>query len=282
MKNNYLEKYRQDNLRKAQMKMLYILKEVVAVCDRHKIPYWLDGGTLLGAARHGGFIPWDDDVDISMRKEDLERFLKIAPFELPEDLMVQTLETDEGLHNRAYKVRDLNSFFVDGDDDNRAPYQKGMFVDIFPFVNYPSRFHRLTKRLTRSLAVMNFRLHAPHYYSLRSVGELIYFGWKRSLYLLIWQFLQLWCKKGDYMCSYPYYNWYGTIYRTADLFPLGEIDFEGCTFKAPGHPDEYLQSIYGDWRKLPPPEKRVVHSLFFVPNLIEPEELLSESKSADK
>ena len=137
MKNNYLEKYRQDNLRKAQMKKLYILKEVVAVCDRHKIPYWLDGGTLLGAARHGGFIPWDDDVDISMRKEDLERFLKIAPSELPEDLMVQTLETDEGLHNRAYKVRDLNSFFVDGDDDNRAPYQKGMFVDIFPMDRMP-------------------------------------------------------------------------------------------------------------------------------------------------
>ena len=63
---------------------------------------------------------------------------------------------------------------------------------------------------------------------------------------------------------------------------IGEIDFEGCTFKAPGHPDEYLQSIYGDWRKLPPPEKRVVHSLFFVPNLIEPKELLPKSKSADK
>ena len=61
-----------------------------------------------------------------------------------------------------------------------------------------------------------------------------------------------------------------------------EIDFEGCTFKAPGRPDEYLQSIYGEWRKLPPPEKRVVHSLFFVPNLIEPKELLPKSKSADK
>ena len=267
MINKFLEQYRQQHLREAQMKMLRILEEITKICDRHQIPYWLDGGTLLGAARHKGFIPWDDDVDISMKIEDLRRFLQVAPGELPEWLVLQTPVTDANMRNPVYKVRDLNSFYADSDDDNRSPSPKGLFVDIFPFVPYPSHFHALTKKITRSLAVMNFRLHALHYYSWRSAGELVYFGLKRQVYLGIWRMLQLWCKDGKYICSYPYYNWYGAIYRTADLFPLGEIEFEGRRFKAPCRVDNYLHSIYHDWRKLPPPEKRIVHSLFFLSDL---------------
>ena len=71
-------------LRKAQLRMLDILIAVDKICRKHNIPYWLDYGTLLGAVRHGGFIPWDDDLDISMMKEDYDRFLTIASKELPE------------------------------------------------------------------------------------------------------------------------------------------------------------------------------------------------------
>jgi lipopolysaccharide cholinephosphotransferase len=268
MRNVYLEQYREEHLRATQMKMLHILDEIVKICDRHEIPYWLDGGTLLGAARHGGFIPWDDDADMSMKEADLKRFVEVAPKELPPDLMLQTSDTDPGVKEKQYKVRDLNSFFSDGDDDNRGVYQKGVFVDIFPFVNYPSRFQGVTKKITRSLCVMNFKLHALHYYSGRAAGEWVYFGLKKMLFLLIWQALQPFCKKGEYTCSIPYSNWYGTIYRTADLFPLGTITFEGHRFKAPCHVDAYLTSIYHDWRQLPPKEKRAIHSLFFVPELV--------------
>ena len=64
MKNQYLSDYVADNLRACQLKQLSILKEVDRICRKHKLSYWLDGGTLLGAMRHGGFIPWDDDIDI--------------------------------------------------------------------------------------------------------------------------------------------------------------------------------------------------------------------------
>lgn len=78
MKNQYLSDYVADNLRACQLKQLSILKEVDRICRKHKLSYWLDGGTLLGAMRHGGFIPWDDDIDIGMTLEDMQAFMKVA------------------------------------------------------------------------------------------------------------------------------------------------------------------------------------------------------------
>ena len=78
-----IKEYSQQNLRACQLKQLAILEEIDKICKRHKIEYWLDGGTLLGAVRHDGFIPWDDDIDIGMSLEDEKRFEEIAPKELP-------------------------------------------------------------------------------------------------------------------------------------------------------------------------------------------------------
>ena len=91
MKNQYLSDYVADNLRACQLKQLSILKEVDRICRKHKLSYWLDGGTLLGAMRHGGFIPWDDDIDIGMTLEDMQAFMKVAPSELPDTLFLQTV-----------------------------------------------------------------------------------------------------------------------------------------------------------------------------------------------
>lgn len=82
--------YNQANLRACQLKQLWILKEIDRVCQQLNIKYWLDGGTLLGAKRHGGFIPWDDDIDIAMDEADMKRFAQEAQALLPECLFVQT------------------------------------------------------------------------------------------------------------------------------------------------------------------------------------------------
>ena len=78
MERNAMQ-YNQDMLRRLQLTELEILKDIDRVCRAHGIAYWLDSGTALGAMRHGGFIPWDDDIDVGMPRGDYERFLEVAP-----------------------------------------------------------------------------------------------------------------------------------------------------------------------------------------------------------
>ena len=117
MKNPYLQQYKEQQLRACQLKQLSILEEIDRICQKHKIDYWLDGGTLLGAVRHGGFIPWDDDIDIAMREEDMLRFIEVAPGELREGLFLQTPQIEPQSKEPIVKVRDLNSFYVEGADN---------------------------------------------------------------------------------------------------------------------------------------------------------------------
>ena len=89
-----LRAFSQPHLRECQLKQLSILKVIDGICRKHAISYWLDGGSLLGAVRHGGFIPWDDDIDIAMDYQEMKRFAEIAPKELPEGLFLQSPQTD--------------------------------------------------------------------------------------------------------------------------------------------------------------------------------------------
>ena len=83
-------------LRRMQDRMTEMLREIDAICRRHNIRYWLCSGTLLGCIRHGGYIPWDDDLDIEVLREDYDRLMEILPRELPEHLRLQNHDTDPG------------------------------------------------------------------------------------------------------------------------------------------------------------------------------------------
>lgn len=266
MRNPYLETYRHETLRPCQLKQLAILVEIDRLCRKHGIPYWLDGGTLLGAVRHQGFIPWDDDLDIAMKKEDALRFVELARNELPDHLIVQTPE-NEDTKEAMIKVRDLNSFYVEGDDDFSASYDKGLYVDIFPFIPYPNVSQRFTRNVVRKMARSRSILRKPHRYSFRAVAEFFWFGAMFLATSTIWYAARKLSRNDRKCCVIPENNGYGVIYNNSDVFPLSSVVFEGLSFPAPSNPDAYLTTLYGDYMTIPPIEKRQVHAVLMIPEL---------------
>ncbi len=261
-----LRLFNQSNLRECQLKQLAILKEIDKVCCRLNIKYWLDGGTLLGAVRHGGFIPWDDDIDIAMDVKDVDKFVREAQQYLPENLFVQTPQTDPYSKEPMVKIRDLNSLYIEKGDHFESDYVKGVFVDIFPFCNHPDMPKSWIKKLSKGITKSNSILHHLHYYSLRAFAEFFWFGAKKYLYQFIWNVLSL-CFKSTRYADIPSMNGYGITHDRDTVFPLSSVKFEDAEFPAPHDPDQYLRNIYHDYMQIPPVEKRHFHSLLILPEL---------------
>lgn len=263
---HYLRQQAQLRLRECQLKQLDILKTIDKICRKHHIPYWLDSGTLLGAVRHGGFIPWDDDIDIGMLAEDEQRFLSIAAKELPEDLFLQTPDTDALSKEPITKIRDENSLFIEYGDTFQSAYCKGIFVDIFPFESYPllpdSIMRPTLRRISKSYSI----LHHYHRYSLRAAAEWLWFGVSYLLCTAFWRTASLLLPKKRIGVK-PILCGNGNSHAADCIFPLSEVTFEGCTFPAPAHTHEYLTDLFGDYSVIPPEDKRQVHALFIQPSL---------------
>ena len=142
MDNNYTynkDDYEDLGLRDAQIIMAGILKDVHEFVKNMDIKYFLDAGTLIGAVRHKGFIPWDDDIDIGMLREDYEKFLKIAKDELPEHLFLQTFENDldYDIYQVPCKIRYNNTLYLEEEIVENENMHNGLFIDIFPYDSLP-------------------------------------------------------------------------------------------------------------------------------------------------
>lgn len=162
----------------------------------------------------------------------------------------------------------MNSFFVEEGDDFHLDYQKGVFVDIFPFVDYPSIPKSWVKKLARGYSVSNSILHTKHYYSFRSFFEFFWFGLKCIIIGTLWKFINLFVSRRTYISNVLNNNGYGIMHRQDSIFPIGEIEFEGKRFKAPCNPDAYLTDLYKNYMEIPPENKRIVHAIYFHTELI--------------
>ena len=244
-------------LRKMQLRILDILVEIDRVCRKHDINYWIDFGTLLGAVRHGGFIPWDDDLDIAMTSEDLKRFMEVAPKELPPSLFLQTKSTDPSYTMLVNKVRDKNSFFVTQHEDFTKNYQKGLYVDIFEVLPYPKVPQKIQKGIMRWYKKIYFFYSVKQEVNLKNHLATLFFPLIKFGLDIIWGICNLLPK--SQLGYEKRFSPYGNSYTREMVFPLKEINFEGKTVMGPAQPNQYLTSIYHNYMSIPTKEKRITH-----------------------
>lgn len=250
-------------LRRIQLRLLAMLVEIDKICRKHDIRYWIDFGTLLGAVRHGGFIPWDDDLDIAMPSDELHRFLEIAPKELPKNMFLQTQSSDPSFYCTTNKVRDNNSLCITPGTDFSKDFNKGLFIDIFEVVPYPDVQPHLQKTIMRWYKKISLFMHSKQEVTLKNHLAAISFPFIKLGLDCFWGILNL--GKKNKLGYEKHFNYYGNSYSKDMVFPLKDISFEGHTFLGPADPDQYLTSIYGDYMKIPPKEKRRIHrvNVFF-------------------
>lgn len=244
-------------LRKLQLEMLDILITVTDICDKHGLPYWISGGTLLGAKRHGGFIPWDDDIDIELLYPDYKKLLKILPKELPSNLYLQTPK-EKSYRLLFSKVRDKNSTITSKEEDMASYQHKGIFIDIFPEeYSYPKLkkcvdffYGRAFRRYKRGKPFNSFQY---------------FYEYLISLFMLPIGHLMKYTARGICRITQPRHilHSYGigntTDHNSSYMFPLGQIQFEGRVFSAPKDIDLYLKTQYGDYMSIPSKEQRPSH-----------------------
>ena len=251
----------QKELRKAQLIMLDMLVEFDAICKEHNLKYWLDSGTLLGAVRHKGFIPWDDDIDISMPVEDYNKFKEIAPLELSKDIFLQTRESDPDFKFDYMKLRSNRASIVEFHEEGRdVGYHQGVFVDIFPMLTVPNKefYKKFYDGIFQSIrSVSAISLHTPDGEDCPEIREKLV----KALYLLH----QGWNKKDLKVIYGGEMPDVSAWFDIDEVLPLSKIEFEGLEFYAPKNPKHYLSSIYSfDFMELPPLDKRTTHALEIV------------------
>lgn len=251
-------------LRQLQLCELEILDEFVRVCEKHSLQYYLVGGTLLGAVRHQGFIPWDDDIDVAMPREDYQKLLRLQP-EFPEHLRLMSEQLTEECPFNYCKLYDTRK--------SREPEPKSgpkwVYIDILQQVpsRIPGRMERLgMDMLTVAGYVMQVKhgwdRYVPYKKRKARAGyqmlKILPYSWLRVLR----RGITAWLTKEDtewYVCPGGKYGGALEFYPKAWFKPVTRVRFESKEYNCPSNWEEYLKRHYGDYMKPPPEEEREQH-----------------------
>ena len=227
------------DVRRLQLAQLELLKEVDYVCRKHNLDYWIDFGTLLGAIRHKGFIPWDDDVDIGMPRKDYNKFI---------ELFNSTTRNSNILASDPRQSKNALGCFIKVKCLNFP-----IALDIFPYDVYSSKVNdeekiELTNKIKslREEKINKFVqeqglsndeiLEKINNLRMEILGNRTYS--KETKNDLIWG------------CDY-HHLWKNWVISYNTIYPLQDIEYENCVFKAVNKPDEYLKQVYGDYMAYP-------------------------------
>ena len=236
-------------LRDIQLANLALLKELDYVCKQNGLQYWLDGGTLLGAVRHKGFIPWDDDIDVGMLREDYEKIIDVF--------------------NKSSHNPDIYAGYFRGEKNHgqyiiKVLHKKcsHIFIDIFPFDIYGEK-HTVEEQLKKTKEIKKLRKEIENSCTQKTTKKEVIVKIKQIMAEkilvnpipddknkseLVW----------GLEFNHTWKNWF-TYYDV--IFPLKEVEFEGMTFPCINNPDAFLSRLYGDYMSYPP-KITMGHSMF--------------------
>ena len=256
-----------------QKTILDIFKVVRTICHNNGIPFYAIGGTAIGAVRHGGFIPWDDDLDIAVPIEHFDRLIDTLRRELPPHLYVLTPGDYRHNHCLWIKVCNRDTTFIEKVEEAFPDAYKGVFVDIMPISGIPDegaareRFYRRLKRLGTLNEMIRFSTTASgrNSFPVRLLSQCLRlfqpFRFFSDRYFSTLNTLPLGRSR-----------WTGYVWSTGSVerltFPaewfsgVKELPFEDTTMACPADVDAYLRFQFGDYMQLPPEEKRLRHNGF--------------------
>ena len=254
-----------DEKQKLQNVILIIAREIDRICRDNNIKYFMDGGTQLGAVRHGGFIPWDDDFDIGMRRSEFKRFLTACRKYLDsEKFYLETVE-DAGYGFSFAKIHLNNTEIIENFSKN-AKVHRGIFVDIFPYDNIPDSFVKRKFFLLENHVLKNMiwikenygdETHRKQfrYKLLKLLGKAVPLPiLKQGREHLIQKYNKIetkYCFTSDYPQN---------VFQSIWLDDVVRYPFEDASFLGVRQYDDFLTTLYGNYMELPPIEKRIVHS----------------------
>ncbi|MBR5503983.1 MAG: LicD family protein, partial [Methanobrevibacter sp.] len=219
-----------------------LLDFVANICKKYDLEYFLDYGLLLGAVRHNGFIPWDDDVDIGMIRKDYDEFLKVIPSEIERNDLSHLLKISLNMHMfKPLPVLQLLYYCEEVEDTIIAG------IDIFPydFIEDISNCNEYSFKKVQKSVTNNNRNGIPIGEALQEYYDAFNLNYDEQKYII----------PGVEGARGNFSGYKFEIFKTEDIFPLKELEFENKAYTVPNNPDAYLTQTYGDYLNLP----KVIH-----------------------
>ncbi len=278
--NKKLRPLSDDDIRAVQGILLEMMSDFDRLCRKHNLRYFLCGGTALGAVRHKGFIPWDEDVDIAMPRKDYDQLADILLEEYGDRYWLQSIDRIPIYDLPFMKMRKIGTRFLEIFEPD--PDHAGIFIDIYPLENIPDSavlrfFHgSVSDFLQLCCSCVRMNLKKDRYFTyfndpkaLKIVKIKAFLGKMLSIIPL-----HKWCIAADRWAakckneqtayvSFPggRKHYFGEMFRRDSLFPLQEVPFEDRSFFIPADPDGHLSALYSNYMEIPPVDQRERHTI---------------------